>query len=121
LILDRAAILARLEGAEQLLLEVICVSRREWPPRVAALRQSLDAGDTATASFQAHRLVGLARHFDAVEAVAAAERIESCGTTADLDGMRAGYDEVARQFNRLEAALAALERDLEQGLDKNTA
>jgi PAS domain S-box-containing protein len=121
LILDRAAILARLEGAEQLLLELIRVSRREWPPRLAALRHGLDAGDPATASFQAHQLVGLARHFDAVEAVAAAERIESCGTTADLDGMRSGYGEVAQQFNRLDAALDALERDLEQGLDMNTA
>jgi CheY-like chemotaxis protein len=121
LILDRTAILARLEGAEQLLLELIRVSRREWPPRLAALRHGLDSGDRATASFQAHRLVGLARHFDAVEAVAAAERIESCATTADLDGMRVGYGEVAWQFNRLEAALAALECDLEQVLGKNTA
>lgn len=106
--LDPKVILARLEGDEQLLHDLIDVYRRELPQRLTALRQAIQKGDGQAAAFQAHRLLGLARQFDAREAIAVAENLESTATAGKLAALNECYDDAEGHFLRLEQALGAL-------------
>jgi PAS domain S-box-containing protein len=74
---DWAAVLARLEGNEALLAEIIDLYVREWPQLFAELRQALNGGELGVAAFKAHRLNGLARNFGVGPAVTAAANVEA--------------------------------------------
>jgi PAS domain S-box-containing protein len=111
--LDRAAVLARLEGDEQLLSQLVRIFHEEFPKDFAWLRAALDADDAAAAKFQAHRLLGLARQFDAQEAIAAAERLETLGAERELTDMRSQCDRTEQLFRELGAALQYASPDLE--------
>jgi signal transduction histidine kinase/HPt (histidine-containing phosphotransfer) domain-containing protein len=104
-VFNRGAMLARLEGDEGILTELIQVYLRDWPGHFAELRQALAAGDLAAARRKAHRLTGLARSFNARPAVAAAVRLEEAAATGAIDTARDALPEVEAQFIRLEQAL----------------
>jgi protein-histidine pros-kinase len=104
-VFNRAAILARLEGDEGILAELIQVYLRDWPGLFAEVRQALAAGDLAAARRKAHRLTGLARSFNARPAVVAAVRLEEAAATGAIDTARDARPEVEAQFIRLEQAL----------------
>jgi len=103
---DREAALARLEGDEQLLADLIDITLREWPPLVAAIRGALAEGHLAAVGFKAHRLNGLARTFEARGAVDAAARLEAAAAGGDRAAAGAACAEVEAQFARLRDALA---------------
>jgi len=103
--IDRAAVLARLEGNESLLADVIDLYVEEWPRLFAELRQALDGGELKIVAFKAHRLNGLARSFSAGRAASAAADVEA------LAKQGAGHA-VRRACDGLQAAFAHLERDL---------
>jgi CheY-like chemotaxis protein len=104
-VFNRAAVLARLEGDEGILKELIQVYLRDWPRLFAELRQALTAGDVAAVRRKAHRLIGLARSFNARPAVVAAVRLEEAAATGALDAARDARPEIDAQFVRLEQAL----------------
>jgi PAS domain S-box-containing protein len=104
-VFNRAAVLARLEGDEGILAELIQVYLRDWPRLFAELRQALAADDLAAARGKAHRLTGLARSFNAGPAADAAHRLEEAAATGALDAAHAARPEVEAQFIRLEQAL----------------
>src|SRR5262249_22556781 len=104
-VFNRAAILARLEGDEGTLTELIQIYRRDWPRLFAELRQALAAGDLAAARRHAHRLTGLARSFNARPAVAAAARVEDAAATGARAAARDARPDVEAHFIRLEQVL----------------
>jgi PAS domain S-box-containing protein len=102
--IDWAAVLARLEGNEALLAEVIDLYVREWPRLFADLRQALDRGELGTVAFKAHRLNGLARSFGGLAAAAAAT-VEALAKQGQREAIR-------RAGDQLQAACAQLERQV---------
>jgi PAS domain S-box-containing protein len=102
---DWAAVLARLEGNEGLLAEVIDLYVREWRPLFTALCRALDGNDFRAVAFKAHRLNGLARQFGVGPTVTAAANVEALANQSD----RAALDRAA---NELHAAGARLEREV---------
>jgi PAS domain S-box-containing protein len=108
MVFDHSAILARLEGDEGILSELVQVYLRDWPRLFAEMREALVVGDLAVTRFKAHRLTGLARTFDARAAIRAAVRMEDAADSEDLNAARAARFEVGTQFIRLEQALRRL-------------
>jgi PAS domain S-box-containing protein len=102
--IDWAAVLARLEGNEALLAEVIDLYVREWPRLFAELRQALDRGDLGIAAFKAHRLNGLTRNFGG-PAAAAAANLETLANQGEGAAVR-------RAMDQLKAACVQLEREV---------
>jgi two-component system, sensor histidine kinase and response regulator len=102
--IDWAAVLARLEGNEALLAEVIDLYVREWPRLFAELRQGLDRGELGTVAFKAHRLNGLTRNFGGPAATAAAN-VEALANQGQGEAIR-------RAGDQLQAACVQLEREV---------
>jgi PAS domain S-box-containing protein len=104
--IDWAAVLARLEGNEALLAEVIDLYVREWPRLFAELRQALDRGELRAVAFKAHRLNGLARNFGG-PAAAAAANVEVLANQGQREAIR-------RAGDQLQAACVQLEREVRE-------
>src|SRR5262249_25590678 len=102
--IDWAAVLARLEGNEALLAEVIDLYVREWPRLFAELRQALDRGELRTVAFKAHRLNGLTCNFGGPAATAAAN-VEALANQGQGEAIR-------RAGDQMQAACVQLEREV---------
>src|SRR5262249_15387359 len=92
--IDWAGILARLEGKEALLAEVIDLYVKEWPQLFAELRQALSEGKLAVVAFKAHRLSGLARNFGIGPAATAAAKVEALANQGSRENIRRAGDEL---------------------------
>src|SRR5262249_10855927 len=101
---DWAAVLARLEGNESLLAELIDLYVREWPQLFAELRQALNGGELGVVAFKAHRLNGLARNFG-VGPATTATTFEALAKLGDREAIR-------RAEGELQAACVMLERQV---------
>src|SRR5262249_9142078 len=110
-VINRQAVLARLDGDERLLLDVVEMYLQQWPRLFAELLHALQEGDLPTVTFKAHRLNGLARTFEAREAVDAALRVEDLCAAGDRAQVRAAGGELERAFRGLENTLKKLPRE----------
>jgi two-component system, sensor histidine kinase and response regulator len=102
--IDWSAVLARLEGNEVLLAEIIVLYVTEWPRLFAELRQALNSGELGAVAFKAHRLNGLVRNFGVGRAATLAAKIETLAHTGDGVAIR-------RAGNELQTACQELERE----------
>jgi CheY-like chemotaxis protein len=102
---DWAAVLARLEGNEALLAELIELYVRDWPQLFAELRQALNGGELGVVAFKAHRLNGLARNFGLGPAATTAAKFEYLAKLGDSEAVR-------RAEGELQAACVMLERQV---------
>lgn len=96
---DREAMLAELDGDEELLVELVETMRIEAPKLLHEVRVAAGAGDAALVARAAHTLKGAVSNFGARAAAEAALRLEQMGRGGDLTG--------------LAAALATLETEME--------
>ena len=103
--LDRTVALARVGGDEELLKEIAVLFLEEYPRVLSALHQAVAAGDSKGVESTAHGLKGSVANFGARAAVDAALQLEQMGRAQNLA-------EVPPALNTLEAALAALHREL---------
>jgi PAS domain S-box-containing protein len=110
-VINRQAVLARLDGDERLLLDLVEMYLQQWPRLFAELLQALQEDDLPTVTFKAHRLNGLARTFEAREAVDAALRVEDLCAAGDRAQVRAAGGELERAFRGLENTLKKLPRE----------
>jgi HPt (histidine-containing phosphotransfer) domain-containing protein len=74
--------------------------------RPAVLRQAVPTGDAPAVQRTAHGLKGAAGYVGGKPAAAAAERFEQIGASGDLADAPRALDALAREVNRLTAALA---------------
>jgi CheY-like chemotaxis protein len=103
--IDWTEVLARLEGNDRLLAELIDLYVREWPQLVADLFDSLGKDRLDLVAFKAHRLNGLARTFGAGPAVNAAAKVEALAKLRDSEA-------ISRTGDELQAACKMLERQV---------
>ncbi len=83
-VLDRAGLLARLDGDEDAAQEILAAFRDDLPRQIAALQAALAGGDAAAASRQAHTLKGVAANVGAERLRAVATALETAAQAGDL-------------------------------------
>ena len=109
--LDRAVILERIGGSEVLLARLVSLFFKNSPPRLAALRDAIAAGDAKAVEFEAHALKGSLAVFGAEVATAVALRLETLGRDDDLTAAAEVDDDLETAVARLRPAVAALARN----------
>ncbi len=102
---DRAALLARLGGDEELLRDVVRLFLADCPVRLAAIKAAVDGRDAARLQAEAHALKGAASNMSASEVVDAARALERMGADRNLG-------EAAKAWRHLSAAADAALHEL---------
>jgi HPt (histidine-containing phosphotransfer) domain-containing protein len=105
--LDREAILARLQGDEELFRELVALFMSDTPSLLKEARKALASGDADTLQRTAHTIKGSVSNFGGGPAVEAAWLLEQIGRAGDLTG---GADALMR----VEHALAVVEGELQE-------
>ena len=108
---ERAAVLERLGGDEQLLSEVIRLFLDDCPARLAAIKAAVDRAHIADLCRETHALKGAAGNLSAVGLFEAAQILEQLGTEGRLDALDAAWrrlsDEAEHVLDTLSQEIAA--------------
>jgi CheY-like chemotaxis protein len=94
---NRALLLARLGGDEQLLAEVVQFFLEDCPTHLSAIKAAVDDRDAEKLRRAAHSLKGAAGNLAATALVDAAATLERLGAEARFDAMDAGWRRVATE------------------------
>jgi PAS domain S-box-containing protein len=105
LIWDRAAMLNRLLGDEELAGTIIEGFLMDIPRQIEALRAYLDAGDAAGAERQAHTIKGASSNVGGEDLQALASELEQAGKAGDLESIKTRMDELAASFAELKQTM----------------
>ncbi len=106
--LDRGALLARLEGDEDLLQELLKAALKEMRRLLPEVHKALPTRDLDTIRSAAHSLRGAMANFAATEAVNAAAQLEMMTEIGDQSSLEKAVAQMDQEMARLEPALAAL-------------
>jgi CheY-like chemotaxis protein len=106
--LDRASLLERVEGDQELLVEMVHLFRQDAPNLLAALSDALERGDMAVLERTAHSLKGAAGNLSAKAVAAAAQQLEKDAKNKNAAAARKSLPEVQRAVQQLLPALAEL-------------
>lgn len=107
-VLDRAALLERVEGDPALLAEMVQLFSQDSLRLLAAIREGLERNDARAVERSAHTLKGALSNLAAPTATAAALRLEKMGREADLTAAKEGCSALEREIERLKPALAEI-------------
>jgi two-component system, sensor histidine kinase and response regulator len=105
--IDRAALLARLDGDEALLAEVTGLFLRSCPAQLQAIHQALSRSETGALERAAHALKGAIANFGARRAFEQAARLEDLARRGDLRTARREARGLEREMRKLVRALRA--------------
>jgi CheY-like chemotaxis protein len=106
--IDRASLLQRVEGDQELLAEMIHLFQEDWPVLVSAMHSALESGDMAVLERSAHSLKGAAGNFSASVTALAALQLEKDARNKDAEAAKRSLLEVERAVQQLLPALAEL-------------
>jgi len=95
------------EDGVDLLTELIDMFARDVPRRLADLRRAVEGDDTVAVLNGAHSLKGSSASLGATHLAVLCGQLEQCGRTRRLDGAADLLADVAREFERVRAALDA--------------
>jgi two-component system, sensor histidine kinase and response regulator len=95
--IDREALLNRVGGDEELLMEIVQLFLVDCPLRVAAIRDAVDGGNADDIRLAAHALKGSASNMSATALTAAARTLERIGTERRVEAAPAALRELASQ------------------------
>jgi len=110
-VIDRAALLAGVDGNRRLLRELVRLFLADCPLRLRGIKEAVRRGDAEALRREAHTLKGSVGNFAAKQALAAAERLEVMGRDGDLDKAGAACIALELQLTRLTEGLRKLTRD----------
>ena len=102
---DRAALLERLMGDEELARRILEYFRTDTPRQIQALKDLLEAEDPSGAERQAHAIKGVAGNVGGEALRAVAFEMEEASRAGDLDAVQACMAELESQFERLKQAM----------------
>ena len=106
--LNRASILERLDGSQELLTELIQLFSGETPQLIEAMRNALQQGDMRALERSAHSMKGAASNFLAYGTVSAASNLENDAKNGDSESARASLATLEVAVERLLPELANL-------------
>jgi HPt (histidine-containing phosphotransfer) domain-containing protein len=109
-LLDREALLERVEGDRELLSEMVALFLDDCPNRLAQLRDALLRGDAADVALVAHSIKGSVCNLSACAATDAAAKLEKLASSGDLSLSRKAGEDLERELARLQPALKAIVR-----------
>jgi two-component system, sensor histidine kinase and response regulator len=109
-VLDRDAILERMEGDVELLEEIVQLFLEDSPRLIAAMRDSLANADAAGLRMAAHAMKGSLSNFGSLPAGMLASELETMGRDENLDNAAAVLDSFVASFESLQPALLSLIR-----------
>jgi two-component system, sensor histidine kinase and response regulator len=107
-VFDRNELLARVEGDEELLAEVVGLFLEDCPRLLEDVGSAVASGDAGRIFRTAHALKGAAGNFAAASVVEAARRLEGLGRGGTLAGVPEAYAELEALTNQLCRALEPL-------------
>jgi CheY-like chemotaxis protein/HPt (histidine-containing phosphotransfer) domain-containing protein len=110
-VINKAAILARVDGDLELLRELVELFLRDHPRRLDEIREAVAQGLTVDLERAAHALKGSVGNFGAKDAVEAARRLETMGRDDELSSS-GGQARAEQAYAQLEAELTRLESAL---------
>jgi CheY-like chemotaxis protein/HPt (histidine-containing phosphotransfer) domain-containing protein len=106
-IFDRAGMLERMAGDEELVALVLETFRSDTPQQLAVLLRCATSGDLDGARRQAHSIKGASSNVGGEAVRSAAFEVEKAGRAGDLPGLRRLLPELEAQVARLDGELAA--------------
>lgn len=109
--LDRATILDRLEGCEELLTELIHLFLTEAPQMIEGMRTSLNQGNMEDLARHAHSMKGAVSNFAAFATASAAAQLEKDARSGDKDAARAGLGKLEQAVEHLLPELVVLSKE----------
>jgi PAS domain S-box-containing protein len=107
-VFDRAAALARVEGDEELLREIVGLFLEECPHLLEEVRAAVDCGDMARLKRAAHTLKGSVGNFGTTDAYTAARRLEGLAQENNLAALDDAYSALQVALQQLQEALVEL-------------
>jgi len=107
-IFDQSALLARMNGDEADMREMIALFMGDTPGRMAELRAAAGGRDPAPVIRLAHTLKGAAGNVGARALQQAALAIEQAARAGEMETVRAGMERAEHEYQRLQARLAEL-------------
>ena len=110
-VLDRAAVLARVDGDVQLLRELVAIFESHSPKLLSSMREAIARNDSEALGQAAHKLKGSIANFCATEAYAVARRLEKMGASGDLGCAAEALRAIEEEIARLRADLAQIARE----------
>jgi two-component system sensor histidine kinase/response regulator len=112
--IDRAALLARMEGDRALLAEVVSIFQGEAPRMLAELRHALDAADAVALQRAAHNCKGAVAIFGAQGATESAQALEALGRSGSLIGAGEILTALEGQIDALSHDLGTLDGEVQE-------
>ena len=113
-VIDRASLLERVEGDQELLAEMVNLFVEDTPNLLASMREALQKGDMLLLERSAHSLKGAASNLSAQPAAASAQQLEKDAKQANAESAKKSLLAVEKEVDRLLPALA----DICQGVSK---
>jgi HPt (histidine-containing phosphotransfer) domain-containing protein len=110
-VVDWSSALENVGGDRELLHDLVRVFLEEWPKWQTALHQGLTAGDSAQVRRLAHTVKGALGQFEAHQAAAAAQQLETMGRTGDLAGAGEVFTRLEKEIDFLLPTFTALVRE----------
>ncbi len=107
-VLDRGALMERLEGDLGLLAELVHLFLDDYPQQVARVRAAAERGDATSFAREAHTIKGTLGNFSAPAAYAVALSLEKMGRTGDLSHAADACEKLQREIGELKPLLLEL-------------
>lgn len=107
-IFDKADLLARLDGDEELFSEIVEVFLSEGPGQIEDVVTALQKGEASVIERSAHGLKGAAGNIGAVRLRRVAHRIEAAARRGDASAASALGDALEREYRALSAELTGI-------------
>jgi two-component system, sensor histidine kinase and response regulator len=111
-IFDKASLLDRLMGDEELMQTVIEAFLEDIPRQINTLKGYLEVGDVPCIERQAHTIKGASANVGGEALREEAFRMEKAGKVGDLDTVKSGIPDLEIQFERLKGAMKQQMRKL---------
>jgi two-component system sensor histidine kinase/response regulator len=106
-VIDRLAMLAQVDGDQELLGELVTLFRETYPALLADLREGIREHAGTRVREAAHSLKGAVSNFQVTTAVELAQSLELMGRSGDLQGAEDKFTRLEAEMLRIETALAA--------------
>jgi two-component system sensor histidine kinase/response regulator len=106
--LDRTAMLERVEGDHELLVEILNLFLEDAPRLLRAMHEALEQGNAKVLERSAHSMKGAAGNFSALVTAAAAANLEKSAGSGDTESSKAALAALEAAVNRLLPRLAEI-------------
>lgn len=107
-IIDRAMILDRVGGDQELLREITGIFLEEYPMLIEEIKTAANLHDHKRLERAAHSLKGSVANFGASDATQAAFRLESLGRRNEMHDLGPALADLLHEFDQLRPALDEL-------------